>query len=216
VHDAAELEVVLLGIGNWRAPLGAVLTELDTASRSVVCGSRPLESALVGTVFLILSATIESCAAMHGYISRITDSGPADRYLRSVVASDIANEVEEVLVVRNAVAHAHLWRGTFSHATQEWLVPPKLDPGFGDRRHLRVTSGGMTTARLGLNVIPTHLLRADAADGVAVLDRLIDSLSSGRSSYFAEVRSRLRFNFSGDQFELKALAEKLNRDWARP
>jgi hypothetical protein len=86
----------------------------------------------------------------------------------------------DVFVVRDVIAHNHLWSGEFvEDASGNWNAErePQPEPGFGDvkyRQYVDLATG--LTKNLALNVVPTRVWRKDAYLVLQTLFRTLDAL----------------------------------------
>src|SRR5262249_31649765 len=96
--------------------------------------------------------------------------------LRDCGAGPLAEDVEELFVVRDVVAHNHLWDATIADDDDKGLllVEATLLPGYGDKKFNRVVDRATRrTRRLGLDVFPTRIHRHTA---IVVLRKSVDVL----------------------------------------
>jgi hypothetical protein len=146
-------------------PLVALFEQLDAlADKTVneVQASEPHNGFAVAVVTLCVFL-IESTAGRAKYLAGLPPSKPID-YLTSVLPNDLAQEVEELFVVRDVIAHNHLWDAEvqFADGTLK-LRSAKLRDGYGDNKFRRnVNLSTRKTKRLGLNAFPTRISYNDA------------------------------------------------------
>jgi hypothetical protein len=85
--------------------------------------------------------------------------------LRDFDQHDMADKVEEIFVVRDAIAHAHLWAGkiAWTENNLKFAEQAVLLPGYGDDKFKRIVDlNSRTTRRLKLDVLPTRIHRRTA------------------------------------------------------
>lgn len=85
--------------------------------------------------------------------------------LRNLRAGELADDVEELFVLRDIIAHNHIWqeriRTNNEHKTQ--LLSAELSSGYGDRKYSKVVDmETRLTRRLKLDVVPIRIHRATA------------------------------------------------------
>jgi hypothetical protein len=86
----------------------------------------------------------------------------------------------EVFVVRDVIAHNHLWSGDFvEDPNGNWLAQrgAQPEPGFGDvkfQQYVDLAKG--VTKHLRLNIVPTRVWRQDAYLALQTLFRALDAL----------------------------------------
>jgi hypothetical protein len=79
--------------------------------------------------------------------------------------NDLADKVEEIFVVRDAIAHAHLWKAKILWTENDlrFAQPPEQLPGYGDKKFRRIVDlNSRTTRQLKLDVFPTRIHRRTA------------------------------------------------------
>lgn len=108
---------------------------------------------------------IESVCNRARYITNDNGrKGPVET-LRDLGAPDLADDVEEVFVLRDAIAHNHLWEAQIEdHETKGLtLIAAKLRAGYGDTKFNRILDAHTrTTKRLGLDLFPNRIHRGTA------------------------------------------------------
>ena len=90
--------------------------------------------------------------------------------------SGFVDKIEELFVVRDVIAHNHVWEAQFQWDDEGGLklMSTQLRQGYGDTKFRRVIDGSTRkTRRLDLNVFPTRICRVDA---IAVLKVAVDFL----------------------------------------
>jgi hypothetical protein len=103
--------------------------------------------------------------------------------LREFGETDLAEKIEEIFVVRDAIAHAHLWKGETAWTENDLRfaqLPVQL-PGYGDDKFKRLVDlSSRTTRKLKLDVFPTRIHRGTA---ITVLKECVDALHSLELKY---------------------------------
>src|SRR4029453_846874 len=85
--------------------------------------------------------------------------------LRQFGGNDLADKVEEIYVVRDAIAHAHLWKAKIFWTENDlrFAEPPMRLPSYGDKKFHRIVDvNSRTTSQSKLDVFPTRIHRATA------------------------------------------------------
>jgi hypothetical protein len=80
--------------------------------------------------------------------------------LRNLGGNELANKIEEIFVVRDAIAHAHLWKAkiTWEQNDLRFHEAPVRLPGYGDNKFDRlVDPDARTTRQLKLDIFPTRI-----------------------------------------------------------
>lgn len=82
--------------------------------------------------------------------------------LRKFGDNALAERIEEIFVVRDAIAHAHLWTAKISWDQNDlrFKGPPVRLPGYGDEKFQRIVDpDSRTTRQLKLDVFPPRIHR---------------------------------------------------------
>jgi hypothetical protein len=123
----------------------------------------PRENGYAISIIALTVFLLEGACARTRYVSDSDRqrSSPADT-LRSFGENALAEKIEEIFVVRDAIAHAHLWKAKISWDQNElrFTEPPVRLPGYGDKKFKRlVDPNSRTTRKLKLDVFPTRIHR---------------------------------------------------------
>ena len=84
----------------------------------------------------------------------------AAQTLSSFGGNNLAEKIEEIFVVRDAIAHSHLWEAKITWEGDElrFEVPPKLLVGYGDNKFDKIVDlNSRTTRCLKLDVFPPRI-----------------------------------------------------------
>jgi hypothetical protein len=124
----------------------------------------PRENGYAISIIALTAFLVEGACGRARYISRQEWSSPVDT-LRNLGANDLAGKIEEIFVVRDAIAHSHLWKAKISREQNDlrFKGKPVRLPGYGDRKFQRVVDlNSRTTRQLKLDVFPTRIHRRTA------------------------------------------------------
>jgi hypothetical protein len=101
----------------------------------------------------------------------------------------LADKIEEIFVVRHAIAHAHLWKAKVSNDLRFIELPTRL-PGYGDKNFDKlVDPKSRTTRKLNLDVFPPRIHRGTA---ISVLKECAEALQSLEMKHEAFLKLALR------------------------
>jgi hypothetical protein len=96
--------------------------------------------------------------------------------LRAFGEAALAERIEEIFVVRHAIAHAHLWKAKISQADVRFTELPTRLPGYGNKKFDKVVDPrSRTTRKLKLDVFPPRIHRGTA---ISVLKECAEALQS--------------------------------------
>jgi len=103
----------------------------------------PLENGYAISVIALAAFLLEGACGRARYISASHPkrSTPAST-LRDFGAKTLAEKIEEIFVVRDAIAHAHLWKAKILWTQNDlrFAEPPARVPGYGDTKFDKVVA----------------------------------------------------------------------------
>ena len=103
-------------------------------------------------------------------------------YLATPVHEPLRRQLDEVVAVRDAVTHAHLWESTPQQddteeiVSNEWRITGLTATTSRLERTVDLGARAITTRELGLNVIPTNVGVCDVAKALVVVCRAMREL----------------------------------------
>ncbi len=116
------------------------------------------------SIIALTAFLLEGACGRVRYVSRDKPrSAPAT--FRHLGGSDLADKVEEIFVVRDAIAHAHLWAGKIAWTENDltFAQQPVQLASYGDDKFKRIVDlNSRTTRLLKLDVLPTRIHRRTA------------------------------------------------------
>jgi len=122
------------------------------------------------SVCLLLVVLLESMLARARSITTTKQRGDERRPLDFLASAypdcPLLPDVEELFVLRDVIAHNHIWHIQFSQDRGSWmqLMQREIDAASGDKKFDRVVDvAAGITKRLTLKVIPTQIDRYDVA-----------------------------------------------------
>ena len=124
----------------------------------------------------------------------------------------LSNEIDEIIAVRDAIVHNHLWEANVfwdRASSLKFSEPPKLIQGYGNERRRRVMNeSSRLTHKLGLNLFPPRIWRRDAYVILGVVYKALATLENIDYNYFT-ITNRY-FMFSGELQTLNQVLETLS------
>ncbi|HEY7000423.1 MAG TPA: hypothetical protein VH330_01670 [Candidatus Udaeobacter sp.] len=113
--------------------------------------------------------------------------------LREFKENDLAEKIEEIFVVRDAIARAHLWKGKTAWTENDLRftqLPVQL-PGYGDEKFKRLVDlDSRITRKLKLDVFPTRIHRGTAITVLKECVAALESLELKHEKFFLPLRFR--------------------------
>ncbi len=126
----------------------------------------PRENGYAISIIALVAFLLEGACGRARYVSGWDQKqwSPAVT-LRNFDAKDLADRVEEIFVVRDAIAHAHLWTAKISWTENnlQFAQQPVQLSGYGDKKFKRIVDpDSRATRQLKLDVFPTRIHRRTA------------------------------------------------------
>jgi hypothetical protein len=147
--------------------LDLLFSERYPGTTDVQTGAK--ENGYSASASLLLVVLLESFVQYVGFVKqpqRSSGTPSALKILRDLYpACPLLPRVEEVYVLRDVIAHNHIWQAKFSTKPGRWmtLLNRKLVAGGNTRYKDVVDCERGVTKMLGLKVVPTLIDRCDAA-----------------------------------------------------
>lgn len=109
--------------------------------------------------------------------------------LRAFEENALAEKIEEIFVVRHAIAHAHLWKAKVDENDLRFTELPTRLPGYGDNNFDKIVDPtSRTTRKLKLDVFPTRIDRGTAIIVLKECAKALESLESKHKEFFLPLR----------------------------
>jgi len=134
------------------------------------------ENGYACSMVVLTVLVIESVCNRVRYVRGDVDRKGAVQTLRELKAGGLADDVEELFVLRDVIAHNHLWEATIADDDTKGLalVSAAKRPGYGDDKFDRtVDLETRQTRRLHLDVFPNRIHRQTA---IVVLQKCVEIL----------------------------------------
>jgi hypothetical protein len=122
------------------------------------------ENGYAASLIVLVAIVLESAVNRTRYIRGEAGRAVPASTIRRLGATELANDVEEIFVVRDVIAHGHIWEASVRWSEQGM----KLDrverrASFGDKKFDRIVEPATRqTRRLHLDVFPTRIHRGTA------------------------------------------------------
>jgi hypothetical protein len=140
----------------------------------------PLENGYAISIIALTAFLVEGACGRSRYVSGQKQCSPADTF-RAFGANALAEKIEEIFVVRDAIAHSHLWKAKISWEQNDlrFKGQPVRLPGFGDGKFQRVVDlDSRATRQLKLDVFPTRIHRRTAIIALKECAKALEFLES--------------------------------------
>lgn len=172
----------------------------------------PQENGYSCAIVTLNALVFESAINRTRYVRQETCDDDSVNYFAKVTSNaELAKDVDEVVAVRDAIVHNHLWKADIVWDDKLKLMfntPPTLLDGFGNKRQRRIMNPKTRLSRrLGLNLFPLRIWRRDAYVSLRVVALTLEALEAKDASYFPI--SNQQFKFRGQMTTLKKVVDAL-------
>ncbi len=142
----------------------------------------PRENGYAVSIIALAAFLLEGACARARYVSGSGKKrASAVDTLRNLGEDDIADKIEEIFVVRDAIAHSHLWSAKIYWTGNDlrFAQPPARLPGYGDTKFDKnVDLASRTTRKLKLDVFPNRIDRLTAIIALKECAKALEFLES--------------------------------------
>jgi hypothetical protein len=164
---------------NFVFPIVSLFESLDSLGTHAPneVQTSPLENGYSLAIITLTVLLIESAISRTQYMMKITPPQKAIGFIKQNFP-DFSPEVEELFVIRDTIAHNHVWEANvfWDERGSLKLVDAQLLKGYGDKKFEKaVDINTRKTKILGLNIFPTRICRSDV---IVVLKTAFDFLAS--------------------------------------
>lgn len=150
IQPIAELYTAMLRCGSGKP------NEVQTS---------PAENGYAISIVALTAFLLEGACGRARYVAGLTQRRSPPDTLRDFGEPDIAEKIEEIFIVRDVVAHGHLWTASISWAEKglQFQGTPGLLPAYGNKKFKQLVDlKSRTTLRLKLDVFPPRIHRTTA------------------------------------------------------
>jgi hypothetical protein len=177
VRDIDYITAVFPGFLQPIADLCDPMLSLRSGKPNEVQAAGP-ENGYARSIIALTAFLFEGACGRARYVAGL-DKGnrwSAAKTLRAFGETTLAERIEEIFVVRHAIAHAHLWEAKVDQIALRFIELPTRLPGYGDKNFDKVVDpSSRTTRKLKLDVFPPRIHRGTA---ITVLKQCADALQS--------------------------------------
>jgi hypothetical protein len=177
--------------------------------------TNPEENGLSCGVITLSALLIESAITRTRYRRSEISKDDQAKYFEKVTSNtELAKDIDEVIAVRDAIVHNHLWEADVDWHPQTFQLifksPPILVKGFGNQRRRRVTDEKTRQSRrLKLNLFPLRIWRADAYASLRVVAKSLEALETVDPNYFSITTQYFTFHAHSHLYTLRQITDLL-------
>lgn len=165
----------------------------------------PPENAYARSIIALTAFLFEGACGKARYIANLPSSCPACGQKKRWSAADtvrefgeiaLADKIEEIFVVRHAIAHAHLWKAKVAWVQNDLRfteLPTRL-PGYGDKNFDKVVDPkSRTTRKLKLDVFPPRIHHGTAIIALKECVKALESLEMKHKEFLPLAHRTVQF-----------------------
>ncbi|XEC96602.1 hypothetical protein AB6A23_08695 [Paenibacillus tarimensis] len=161
-------------------PIASMLEQIENARPEVLHFHSPkyLENSFSASIIPLIVTLIDSFVHWSLFFIKReqVEKSPIRILLDDYQENDLANQIDELFMVRHAIVHAHVWSREIGISFDRNIDYSdfELRKGYGNKLFRNIVD--LTTGRtriLGINVIPTRISRSDIKLSLEVLNNLL-------------------------------------------
>lgn len=222
IHDE-KVTVVAGGLQQPIADLVAALAKSQIKSVRPIVGER--ENGYCASVLMLSIFVFESLVGRASHVRKLRTSigrkfdkieRTSTSYVRVLdptFPQTLINDLEEIYVLRDALAHGHMWTIGFTirqHGTEYTSL--KKHEGYGDEKYrAAVDEKTGRTRRLGLNALPSEIGLVEAGTALKKLGEAVEQLVKADALESAASERTIKYN--GKNVKFWTLCIELERLW---
>ena len=160
------------------------------------------ENGYARSIIALTAFLFEGACGRARYFSSLDQSKrwSAAETVREFGEAALAEKIEEIFVVRHAIAHAHLWKAKVSHDLRFIELPTRL-PGYGDKNFDNlVDAKSRTTRKLRLDVFPPRIHRGTAISVLKECAKALQDLEMKHKEFLPLLHRTVEFRREFQRF----------------
>jgi hypothetical protein len=175
---------------NYLFPITSLIESLDNISHTEPneVQASPLNNGYSMALVLLTALMIESAISRTQYMMGLSTPEKPLTFIKGHFPDELENKVEEIFVLRDVIAHNHVWEAEFywDDKGKMKLVKAELTNGYGDKKYKKVVdSKNRKTKILGLNIFPNRICRADAIKVLKTAYSFLQAIENIDRNYFS-------------------------------
>jgi hypothetical protein len=191
---------------NLVFPIVSLYESLDTLVKSEPneVQASPLENGYSLGIITLTVLMVESAISRPQYMMKINPPQKALEFVRREFQTDLFQKVEELFVIRDIIAHNHVWEANiyWDEGGELKLIDAQLVRGYGDKKFEKVIDSNTRKTRiLGLNVFPNRISRSDAIIVLKTAFEFLSAVESESHNYIS--LAALLFKYKGDVIDFR-------------
>ena len=171
----------------------------------------PLENGYSLAIVTLTVLMVESAVSRTQYMMKVSPPQKALAFIKQEFQSDLYEKVEEIFVLRDLIAHNHVWEANvyWDENGKLRLVDAQRVKGYGDKKFEKVVdSNNRKTKILGLNVFPNRISRTDALTVLKTAYEFLSETEQKDHNYFSV--SAVIVKYKGNVIDFKKFMSEIS------
>ena len=175
---------------NFIFPIVNLIEALDGVGKHTPneVQASPMENGYSLAIETLTVLMVESAISRTQYIMKVSPPQKALGFIKQEFPKDLSQKVEELFVIRDTIAHNHVWEANvyWDESGKLKLVDAQLVKGYGDKKFGKVVDNSTRkTKLLGLNVFPNRISRSDAITVLRTAVEFLLAVETKDRNYFS-------------------------------
>jgi hypothetical protein len=199
---------------NFLSLIVSLFGSLDTVGKHAPneVQASPLENGYSLGIITLTVFLVESAVSRTQYMMKIVPPQRALAFIKKEFSSDLFEKVEELFVLRDAIAHNHVWEANiyWDENGELKLVDAQRVKGYGDSKFEKVVDiNSRKTKLLGLNIFPNRICRSDAVLVLTTAFEFLSAVEKKSHNYFS--LAPLLVKYKGAVIDFKTFLAKIDQ-----
>jgi hypothetical protein len=199
---------------NFVFPIVSLFESLDNVGAHAPneVQASPLENGYSLAIITLTVLLVESAVSRTQYMMKLEPPQKALDFIKREFPNDLHKKVEEIFVMRDTIAHNHVWEANiyWDENGKLKLVDAQRVKGYGDKKFEKVVdSNTRKTKILDLNVFPNRICRTDALTVLKTAFEFLSETERKDHNYFSV--SALIVKYKGMVMDFKKFMSEINK-----
>lgn len=171
----------------------------------------PIENGYSLAIITLTVLMVESAVSRTQYMMKVSPPQKALKFIKKIFSNDLYQKVEEIFVIRDTIAHNHVWEANiyWDENGMLRLVDAQRVKGYGDNKFEKaVDDNNRKTKLLGLNVFPNRICRTDAVIVLRTAFEFLSETERKDHNYFSV--SALLVKYKGNMIDFRKFISEIS------
>jgi hypothetical protein len=199
---------------NFAFPIVSLFESLDSAGAHAPneVQASPLENGYSLAIITLTVLMVESAVSRTQYMMKLSPPQKALEFIKREFPIDVYEKVEEIFVIRDTIAHNHVWEANiyWDENAKLRLIDAQQVKGYGDKKYEKaVDRNSRKTKILGLNIFPNRICRTDALTVLKTAFEFLSETQRKDHNYFSV--STLIVKYKGTVMDFKKFMSEISK-----